>query len=166
MDTKVFIRQLSVNDREDVYQMLQRIGKNENEFKNTAWGLSELEFKDWLVEQHNWSIGEGLPNGYVPQTIFWLYNGDTPVGIGKIRHELNEYSRRIGGNIGYAIDPLQRGKGYASILLRLLTEEADRMNITERLLTVEKYNPASKRVIEKCGGVIINENEERWFFSI
>lgn len=159
------LQKLKVDDSYPVYDMLQRIGPNENEFKNTANGLTFDEFKIWLMEQDAWSRGECLPEGYVPQTIFWLYDGDTPVGIGKIRHQLNERSRAIGGNIGYAIDPKQRGNGYATILLSRLVEQAEKMGIEEKLLSVEKYNPASKRVIEKCDGRLIKENNERWFFS-
>ena len=162
---KIYLRQLSVDDGLDIYNMLQRIKKNENEFKNTANGLSVKEYKKWLVEQYNWSKGIALPNGYVPQTIFWLYDKEIPVGIGKIRHLLNENSRRIGGNIGYAIDPLYRGNGYATILLSLLIKKAHEIGVHEILLSVEKCNPASKKVIEKNGGILVSENDERWFWK-
>lgn len=163
---ELILKPLSINDGNDVYLMLQRIGENENEFKNTAYGLTKAEFVEWLKTQYQWSLGEELPDGYVPQTIYWLYCDNIPVGIGKIRHSLNENSREIGGNLGYAIDPIHRGKGYASVLLSFLVEEAKKLNVSECLLTVEKYNPASKRVIEKCGGIIIKESKERWYFSI
>ncbi len=161
----MLLKQLSVNDGEDVYQMLQRIGSDENEFKNTAHGLSYEEFRKWLIEQNDWAEGRNLPEGYVPQTIYWLYDQEKPVGIGKIRHALNENSRKIGGNIGYAIDPLYRGHGYATVLLRELLKRAHEMCLPEILLSVEKYNPSSKRVIEKNGGKLIRENDARWFFT-
>ena len=161
----IYLKKLDPSDGRDVYDMLQRIGSCENEFKNTAYGLSFRDFQDWLKLQYHWSYGVELPNGYVPQTIFWLYVGNVPVGIGKIRHILTENSREIGGNIGYAIDPLWRGNGYATILLHELLREADVLGISEKLLSVEKYNPASKRVIEKNNGILVYENEQRWFFS-
>ena len=162
---KFSLRKASLSDGIAFYEMLQRIGKNENEFKNTANGLSLLEFSDWLAAQVNWSNGKNLPKGYVPQTVFWLLVNDFPVGIGKIRHRLNDNSRTKGGNIGYAIDPIHRGKGYATVLLGELIKQAKKMNIGELLLTVEKNNPASKRVIEKCGGRLLRENKYRWFFT-
>lgn len=158
-------RKLSVLDGKDVYQMLQTIGENENAFTNPVNGMSYDGFKQWLTQQYDWSIEKNLPEGYVGQTIFWLYDNGKPVGIGKIRHALNEHSRQIGGNIGYAISSMYRGKGYGTIILKLLLEKSKEMNVTEKLLTVEKINPASKRVIEKNGGKLIGENEERWFFS-
>jgi len=158
------LHQLNIDDGIEVYDMLQRIGPSENEFKNSANGLSFSEFKQWLIKQDAWSRGEELPVGYVPQTIFWLYDDEKIVGMGKIRHALNANSRYIGGNIGYAIDPLYRGRGYATELLKLLVKKAKEMKTSEILLTVEKYNPASKKVIEKVGGHLINESEERWYF--
>lgn len=158
-------RKLSIFDGEDVFQMLQYIGENENAFSNPVHGMSFDCYKQWLVQQYDWSIEKNLPGGYVGQTIYWLYDNDTPVGIGKIRHALTEHSRTIGGNIGYAISNKYRGKGYGTIILKMLLEKAKEMNIKEKLLTVEKSNPTSKRVIEKNGGKLIGENEERWFFS-
>ena len=157
-------RKLSVFDGEDVYQMLQTIGDNENAFTNPVKGMSYDGFKQWLIQQYDWSIEKNLPEGYVGQTIFWLYDNGEPVGIGKIRHALTEHSRQIGGNIGYAISNKFRGKGYGTIILKLLIEKANEINVKEKLLTVEKNNPASKRVIEKNGGRLIDENCERWFF--
>lgn len=159
------LRKLSFFDGEDVYQMLQTIGDNENAFTNSVNGMTFEEYKVWLKRQEDWSQGIDLPNGYVGQTIFWLYDNNIPVGIGKIRHALTEHSRQIGGNIGYAISDKYRGKGYGTIILKLLLEKAKEMNVKEKLLTVEKINPASKRVIEKNGGKLIGENDERWFFS-
>ena len=160
-----YIRQLTVDDNRALYDMLQRIGACENEFKNTAHGIPYEDFIDWLKEQDDWSRGVNLPNGYVSQTIFLLYDDSNVVGVGKVRHKLTDESRKKGGNIGYAIDPLWRGKGYATVFLQNMIKKAEDMGIKEKLLSVEKNNPASKRVIEKAGGKYLYENEERWFFE-
>lgn len=162
----LYLKQLSETDGIDIYNMLQNIGQDENEFKNPVKSMNYIEFKEWLVQQNQWAHEMNLPKGYVKQTIFWLYDDFIPVGIGKIRHYLTENSRKIGGNIGYAISMSERGKGYGTELLKLLKIKCDSMNIKERLLTVEKYNPASKRAIEKAGGSFIKEDKERWYFSI
>ncbi|WP_408582003.1 GNAT family N-acetyltransferase [Enterococcus avium] len=36
-----------------------------------------------------------------------------------IRHELNEFLREFGGHIGFGVRPTERGKGYATEILRL-----------------------------------------------
>lgn len=161
----VYLRQLSVSDGSDVYDLLQHIGEEENAFKNPVKKMSYDEFKQWLIQQDDWSKNESLPDGYVGQTCFWLFVDNVPVGFGKIRHALTSQSRQIGGNIGYAVSSLYRGKGYGSILLQILLEKAEEMRIEEKLLTVEKFNYASKRVIEKNGGKMVHENNYRWFFQ-
>lgn len=157
---------LSVNDSIDIYKMLKRIGTKENSFTNPVHEMNYSQFKEWLIEQDNWHREMDLPKGYTGQSTFWLYIEDIPVGIGKIRHKLTENSRKNGGNIGYAIDPKYRGNGYGNEILRLLILEATKMNIREVLLTVDKYNYPSRKIIEKNGGYIIDENKERWFFNI
>lgn len=162
----VRIQQLSIDDGIDIYNMLKMIASNENEFTNPVQKMSFEQYKEWLILMDKWSRGEGLKEGYVSQTIYWLYDENIPIGIGKIRHALTESSRKFGGNIGYAISKEFRGKGYATVFLKMLLLEMNKMNITERVLTVEKNNPSSKRVIEKNGGKVIEENSDRWILEI
>lgn len=164
MSEKLYLRQLSVDDGDDIYNLLQQIEANEHEFKNDVYGMSDIEYKEWLMLQDNWAHNKCLPEGYVPQSIFWLFRDETPVGFGKIRHRLNNHSRVIGGNIGYAIGKPYRGNGYGTELMRLLVAKADELGVAEKLATVEKDNPASKHAIEKAGGKLVKETDERWYF--
>ena len=161
----LYLQLLKENDGEDVFNMLKGIEAVENSFTNPVHDMSFEQYKDWLIQQKKWSRSENLPCGYVGQTIFWLMDDDKPVGIGKIRHALTPASRKNGGNIGYAISSDYRGKGYGNTILSLLLEKARKMNITEIVLTVDKYNYASKKVIEKNGGTLFDENDKRWFFK-
>lgn len=158
--------ELSLTDDKEIYDMLQRIGKCENDFSNHVNGESYVFYKNWLQQQYDWSIGKSLPEGFSPQTTYWLKDNNIVVGMGKIRHQLNDYSRKYCGNIGYAIDPLQRGKGYANILLKLLLQKAKELKVNEIILTIEKGNIASQKVIEKNGGVLDSENEKMLVFKI
>ena len=160
------LQKLSTNDGMDVFEMLKGIGSVEKSFTNPTYKMNYTEFQDWLLQQVLWDQGVMLPEGYVAQSIYWLYDDETPVGMGKIRHELTENSRKKGGNIGYAISHSYRGKGYGSVLLKLLLEEAKRIGVNEILLTIDKNNEASKSVCEKNGGVLFDENTERWFYKL
>lgn len=162
---RAFLIQLSPVDGESFYAMLQHIGIEENAFTNPVYGMSYEEYQEWLKQQDDWSKGENLPLGYVGQTVFWLMEEGMPIGIGKIRHSLTESSRAFGGNIGYAISSEYRGRGYGSLLLKELLKKADEMGLEEKILTVEKYNYASKKVIEHNGGRLFDENELRWYFK-
>lgn len=164
--TAMHLQKLSGQDGEAVYRMLQDIGTCENSFTNPVRGMAFEEYKKWLVQQEEWSEGRNLPEGYVAQTIYWLVDGGTPVGIGKIRHALTPESREFGGNVGYAIGSPYRGRGYGKVLLGFLLEEARKMEIDEILLTVDKCNNASKKVVEANGGILVRENSERWYFRI
>lgn len=160
------LKQLTVQDGREVYEMLQRIGRDENAFSNIVNGMSYEDYKKWLIQQDEWSRDSCLQEGYVGQTTYWLMDGPVPVGYGKIRHQLTEKLRQAGGNVGYAIDPLYRGKGYGTCLMRELVKTAGERGIKEILATVEKNNYPSKKAIEKCGGKLIDENDSRWFFEL
>lgn len=158
------LRKLSVNDNHIIYEMLSGIDAIENSFTNPVKNMCYQDFQKWLLQQEKWDKGESLPKGYVPQSIYWLYDENVPVGIGKIRHSLTEESKVNGGNIGYAISKKYRGKGYGNEILKMLLSEAHRLGIKEILLTIDKNNLASKRVCERNGGIFFDENDERYYF--
>ena len=164
-DSQFYLRKLSVTDGRDIFDMLKTITAEENAFTNPVYNMNFARFKEWLVQQEQWAQNKGLPTGFVGQCLYWLFVGATPVGVGKIRYELTPSSRRKGGNIGYAISSRYRGKGYGNEILKLLLREAQKLKIKEILLTVEKYNYPSKKVIEKNGGILFDETEERWYFN-
>ena len=161
----IALQELTVDDGLDVYNMLQRIGPSENAFHNDVNGMSYDEYKSWLSLQHAWSKGEQLPTGYVKQWTYWLMVDGRPVGYGKLREKATEESKKFGGNIGYAIDPEARGKGYGNMLFELLLKEAANKHIKEVFSTVEKFNYNSKKVHEKYGGKLVSEDDVRWYFT-
>ena len=161
----LYLRKLSLEDGYDVFSMLKSIGLSENAFTNPVHNMDYNEFRGWLLERYNWDLSKDLPENYVRQTIYWLYLNDIPIGIGKIRYALTEESKLFGGNIGYAIAPDYRGKGYGNEILRLLLEKVKESKISETLITVEKYNYPSKAIVEKNGGYLLGENDIRWFFT-
>lgn len=98
-------------------------------------------------------LGIGLPEGYVPASTFWLVENGEFIGVGNIRHRLNENLERFGGHIGYAIRYDKWGLSYGTLQLRLLLEKAAELKIERALITCNEDNAASSRVIEKNGGV-------------
>lgn len=165
-DKKYELIQLSPFDGEVFYEMLQHIGRQENDFTNPVHDMTYDEFKLWLKRQDDWSKGKNLPQGYVPQVCYWLIVDGKPVGFGKIRMGLTEQSRLEGGNLGYAVDSRQRGNGYGSKLLELLLIKAKEFELTNPLITVKKYNIASKRVAELNGAKLIKETEGWWYLEV
>ncbi len=159
MSTPTFsLRQLSVSDSRDVYDLTQSMPE-ENGFMNDAMGLPFEDFAAWLLRQDEVAHGVNLPAGYVPQTCYWFFADGIPVGRAKLRHFLSDTLRVAGGHIGYGIAPAYRGKGYATEMLRLVLKEAKALGIEEALVTINPDNLASRRVAEKCGGVLQDEND-------
>lgn len=59
------------------------------------------------------------------------------------------------GHIGYAVVPWQQGRGVARAALAALLPEAWAVGLPHVLLTTDVDNRASQRVIEACGGVLV-----------
>ena len=59
-----------------------------------------------------------------------------------------------GGHIGYAIRPHERRKGYAAEMLRLALAYAKNIGLESVMLGCYCDNTASKKTIEKCGGIL------------
>lgn len=146
------LRELSTNDGQDIYDMLQDIEREENGFHNVANGLTDKEFEVYLKSNKRMSEGKDLPEDYVPQTLYWLFIEKRPVGMAKLRHYLNEFLRKKGGHAAYAIRKSERGQGYGKLILRELIKKAEDKGIKELLLTCDDDNIASRRVIEANDG--------------
>lgn len=98
-----------------------------------------------------------LPHGWVPSTELWLIDDGQYIGTSHIRHRLNEQLRRYGGNIGYEIRPSRRLRGYGKVILRLTLEWAGQMGMTRALVTCNRTNTGSRKIIETNGGVFEGE---------
>jgi len=93
--------------------------------------------------------------GWVPATLLWIVDdGDQVVGRVSIRHRLNEHLLQVGGHIGYAVIPSARRRGHATAALAQSLPIAAGLGIDPALVTCDDTNVASRRVIEKNGGVL------------
>ncbi len=121
--------------------------------------ISELEsdFETFLEKELSHSHGENLPEGFVSQTEYWLVEGGKYIGHAVVRHRLNDHLLAIGGHIGYNIRPSQRGEGYGEKILALALPKARELGIERVLLTCDETNVASRKIIEKNGGVLENK---------
>lgn len=97
---------------------------------------------------------EGLPEGWVPDSTYWLVTEDQEVvGAVNIRHSLTEKLFNCGGHIGYGIRPSARRKGYATKLLAMSLEKSKELGIDRALVVCDATNEASERTILNNGGV-------------
>ena len=99
------------------------------------------------------AAGRHLPEGWVPQSTFWLVRDDERIlGCSRMRHALTPFLSYEGGHIGYDIRPTERGRGFGTLLLRLTLEKARKLGLQEVLITADEANVASWKVIERNGG--------------
>jgi predicted acetyltransferase len=117
-----------------------------------------MPFGRWLEVLDEQERGIDLPTDqHAPSTFLFAFLGGRAVGRTSIRHRLTPRLERVGGHIGYAVVPEFRGRGYATEILRRSLEIArDQLGIRNALLTCDEDNEASRRIIEKCGGVLEN----------
>lgn len=151
---QIELKELSKNDGLDIFEMIKEIGPGENGFSNSGYEMKIEEFPEYLDKQIGYSKGIGLEPQWIPQTVFWLFIDSKPIGIGKLRHYLNDDLRKYGGHIGYCIRPSERGKGYGNIILREVLKKAKEIGIEEVLITCNEDNIPSRKVIEENGGVL------------
>jgi predicted acetyltransferase len=128
-------------------------------------GLASMKTGDFdadLRNALNYAKGIGLTDGWVPAHTFWLVRDQkTILGVLQLRHSLTPFLEREGGNIGYSVRPSERGKGYATKILALALDEARRLGMKRVLITCDKENVASARVVQKNGGRLENEVASR-----
>jgi predicted acetyltransferase len=115
------------------------------------------DFDAFLDRLDACSRGEGLPDGFVPHSTFWLVRDEEVVGVSNLRHTLTDALRREGGHIGYGVRPSARRSGFATELLRCTLIESRRLGIARALVTCAKENVASARTILSNGGVLVSE---------
>lgn len=160
------LRELTVDDGQDVFEMVIEIGDAGNGFDNSLRTETFEAFQEKLVSNDKMSKAIDLEPQYVPQTVYWLYVKGKPVGYGKLRHYLNENLLKHGGNIGYVIRPTERKKGYATILLSELLVKAKEKGLDRVLVTCYETNVASRKVIEANRGELEKVEEGKCFFWI
>lgn len=146
--------ELSMEDGQEVYDFLSGFEECENGFYSPLSGIDYENFQDFLENNIKSSKGIDLKEWYVPQTLYWLSINGKLVGVGKLRHYLNESLLKNGGHIGYGILKSERGKGYGNLILQELLKKAKAIGIDKALLTCDEDNLGSRRVIEGNKGVL------------
>lgn len=127
------------------------------DMKKLAIADLEADFAAYAEKLVSHARGENLPAGWVPATEFWLVEGGEYIGRVTVRHRLNENLEKYHGHIGYDIRPSMRGKGYGTHILALALPKAKELGIRRVLVSCLATNAASRRVIEKNGGVLENQ---------
>jgi len=117
-------------------------------------GISCAEAVEHLARR---SRGEGLGPDEVPSTTRFLVMDGAVVGVYTVRHRLTPRLRECGGQVGYSVRPDARDRGYATLLLGAARRFAAGLGLDRLLITCDPRNIASRRVIEKHAGEVLDE---------
>lgn len=112
------------------------------------------DFSAYLVRLMNATRNVNLPLKRVPENNFWLVYDNRVLGRSRLRHRLTTDLEHEGGHIGYDIRPSERQKGYGTLILALTLEKAKDLGLNRVLLTCDRDNIGSVKIIEKNGGVL------------
>ena len=108
-----------------------------------------------------------MPDWFVPETYYYLWDKDRLLGEFRIRHCLTEALRNGAGHIGYSIRKDMRGNGYGTTGLKLTLEIARGIVAEDEIyLRVNKDNIASQKVMLKNGARITGKDKSHYFMRI
>jgi predicted acetyltransferase len=116
------------------------------------YALALRDFEAYLRRIDEGRRTEGLPEGRVPGTEFWLEDRGLIVACARLRFWLTADLENEGGHIGYDVRPSMRRQGYGTALLGLVLLEARARGILRARLTCDADNIGSIKVIERNGG--------------
>jgi predicted acetyltransferase len=117
--------------------------------------LDQSQFPGYVQRLHELSEGKNLPDGYIPSREFWIIDGDGYAGRIILGLSYTPGPTRLGNHVGYAVRPSKRRRMYATQALEQLISEARRLKFSTLMPVCEATNVASRKVIERNGGVLV-----------
>ena len=141
---------------------------DENGLTNPYHGVTYDEYvKKVLPELITYEHPVHMPDWFVPETYYYLWDRECLVGEFRIPHFLTDALRNGAGHIGYSIRKDLRSRGYGTIGLKLTLEIARGIIPEDEIyLRVNKNNIASQKVMLKNGARIVGEDDAHFFMRI
>lgn len=120
-------------------------------------------YEEWLDTIKKHENPKTCPKGRVPASQFLVVRTEDNkvVGMLNIRHKLDDYLREHGGNIGGSTISTERRKGYARSALVRALEECKRLGMKKVLITCDRNNVGSVRILESIGAKLVREVPEQ-----
>ena len=162
------LRKINIQDAAAQWEYTTALPADENGLTNPYHGVSFEEYREKVLPALiSYEHPVNMPDWFVPETFYYLWDGDRLVGEFRIRHYLTDALRTGAGHIGYSIAKSARGKGYGTEGLRLTLQIAKEIIPEDEIyLRVNKDNIASQKVMIKNGAYLAGEDESHLFLRI
>ena len=156
------LEQPSINHKQLYNDMMDEWEKYGGRLNPLALKRDNVTYEKWLswIEEDRYE--KTCPKGSVPQELYFLIKNENDkeyiVGAVTIRKIFIDKLGHNGSSFAYGIRPSERQKGYGKMILRLAIEKAYEIYLyKEFILTCDKSNIESSKVIEANGGVLESE---------
>ena len=155
---EIFLKEPSINEKNEIVKMCEELRNCDDEIKFEGASIFkdvvDENYDEWLQKVAQNKHIEDINPDLISQTTYVVVDETGHVyGGGNLRYRLNKNTINIGGHIGYALRPSDRGKGVGTRMLPLFLDKANERGIEKVLLTCRENNYASARVIEKNHGI-------------
>ena len=162
------LRKMNEKDILKQWEYIHMLPTNENGLTNLYEGISFEEyqtkvFKELMMHEHPIN----MPDWFVAQTYYYLWDDDVLIGEYRIRHYLTDTLKVGAGHIGCSIKKTYRNKGYGSKGLALALDIARTIILEDEIyLRVLKDNIPSFKAIKNNGGYIVAEDETHYLMRV
>lgn len=162
------LRKMNLEDVKEQWEYVTALPADENGLTNPYEGVSFEEYKSTVLPElmmHEEPIN--MPEWFVPETYYYLWDGQMLVGEYRIRHYLTEALKLGAGHIGYSIKKEFRGRGYGTRGLALVLDWAREIVPEDEIyLRVLKRNIPSFKAISNNGAYISDEDETHYLMRV
>ena len=162
------LRKMNLKDIKEQWEYVTALPKDENGLTNPYEGITFEEYETTVLPElmmHENPVG--MPEWFVPETYYYLWDEQVLVGEYRIRHYLTETLKVGAGHIGYSIKKEYRGKGYGTKGLALVLDIAREIVPEDEIyLRVLKSNIPSFKAIRNNGAYIASEDETHYLMRV
>ena len=162
------LRKMNYEDAVRQWEYVTALPADENGLTNPYAGVSYEEYRYTVLPElmmHEHPIN--MPDWFVPETYYYLWDDGVLIGEFRIRPYLTEALRTGAGHIGYSIQKEHRGKGYGTRGLALTLERARAIVPEEEIyLRALKTNVPSIKVMLHNGAYMAGEDETHYLLRI
>lgn len=145
------LRELNENDEDAFFDGMKLWEGEDPHWYSFAW-KDGMTFSEMLSILQKESKGIDLAPGRVPHSMLYGFLEGRIIGRVSIRHTLNDYLRKRGGHIGYAVAKPYRQQGHATEMVRQGIELCKKLGLDSIMVTCADDNVPSCKIIERFGG--------------